>query len=84
MLGAGRDCGHSSGAITGICARDHLPGLPGSTAWAGSRLLRPHLSFLVKNSLEVRQRGAEVFAISVSTLLSMVMPWQGSRKVKRM
>lgn len=51
--------------------------------WAGSRLLTPHLFFLVKNSLEVRQRGAEVFALSVSTLLSVVMPWQWSRKVKR-
>lgn len=45
--------------------------------------MMPHLFFLVKNSLEVRQRGAEVFALSVSTLLSVVMPWQWSRKVKR-
>lgn len=60
-----------------------LPALPwcGTLAWwhclpwAGSRLLAQHLLFLVKNSLGVRQRGAGVFALSASTLLSVVMLW---------
>lgn len=83
VLGAGRGCGHYSGATHWDLCQGSPP-WQHCSPWAGSRLLMPHLLFLVKNSLEVRQRGAEVFALSVSSLLSVLMPRQWSRKVKRM
>ena len=81
MLGAGRERGHRSGAAR----RGPVPGTPSPALswcevparrhclpWAGSRPLTPQLLFLVKYSPEGRRRGAEVFALSVSTQLSRV------------
>lgn len=67
------------GTTQGLLAGDLCQGSPPQPPWqhclpwVGSRLLMSHLLFLVKNSLEVRQRGTEMFALSLSMLLSVVM-----------